>query len=409
MKVPVPSPAAPAAEAAERIAARLDVPRPATDPWMDQSLAQGAAGTALLHIERAHTGRGTWQHAHRWVTAVAATQISAADTTGLFLGAPAVAFVLRAASGSDRYAEALAALDEHVAELAHRRSRAAMARIGRGELSTFGEYDVFYGLTGIGAYLLRSAPEGNALESVLRYLVALTRPMPGEFEGRPGWWVSHDPHRGSSAHFAQGHGNLGVAHGITGPLLLLSQAQRRGVTVDGQAEAIETVCGHLERWCQPGERGPWWPEHLTVHDLGEGVPRQPGPARPSWCYGTPGIARAGQLAAAALGDRDRQAFFENALDLCLSDPEQMSRVTDAGLCHGWAGVYQTVWRTARDAATPGLDRHLAGLADRLVEHVDRRPGTDDFLEGDAGAALALMTAERGTDPESGWDSCLLID
>ncbi len=33
-----------------------------------QSLAQGAAGTALLHIERAHLGAGRWRTAHSWVT-----------------------------------------------------------------------------------------------------------------------------------------------------------------------------------------------------------------------------------------------------------------------------------------------------------------------------------------------------
>ncbi|KOX23807.1 lanthionine synthetase C family protein [Nocardiopsis sp. NRRL B-16309] len=394
----------------EHIAARLSTPLPATEPWMGQSLAQGTAGTALLHIERAHTGHGIWQHTHQWIAAATSGQISAADTSGLFLGAPALAFILHAAApGPHRYASARSTLDAHVADLAHRRVDAAMDRISRGELANFAEYDIFYGLTGIGAYLLRSDPGGSALERVLCYLVALTQPIAVDGRQRPGWWVAHDPHRGASPPFADGHGNLGAAHGITGPLMLLSQAQRRGITVEGQPEAINIICAHLDVWRQDGEAGPWWPEHLTVQDLATGIPHQPGPARPSWCYGTPGIARAGQLASLAIGDQSQQTFFEDALDACLSDPAQTGRLTDASLCHGWGGVFQTIWRASRDAATPVLERHLPYLTKRLTQQVLRAEGGPGLLEGDAGAVLALMTANRRAAPKSGWDACLLID
>lgn len=89
-----------AAATAQRIAQHLaDPPHPPPDePWTAHSLAQGAAGTALLHIEQAHTGAGNWQGAHRWITTAASGEISAADNTGLFLGAPAVGFMLHAAS-----------------------------------------------------------------------------------------------------------------------------------------------------------------------------------------------------------------------------------------------------------------------------------------------------------------------
>nr|WP_221443294.1 lanthionine synthetase C family protein [Nocardiopsis algeriensis] len=387
----------------------MDSPDPGEEPWTGQSLAQGAAGIALVHIERAHNGQGTWQQAHRWIRAAVLEQVSAADTTGLFLGAPAVAFVLAAAdSGTGRYAPARAELEAHVSSLAHRRVETAMERIRRGELATFGEYDTFYGLTGIGAHLLRQDPGGSALGRILDYLVALTRPLVTEGRSRPGWWVGHDPSRGASVHYADGHGNLGAAHGITGPLMLLSQAQRRGIIVTGQYEAIETILDHLDQWRQDSKAGPWWPEHLTARDLATDHPHQQGPARPSWCYGTPGIARAGQLAALAIGDLKRQHFYEHALHACLSDAAQMERLHDASLCHGWAGVYQTTWRAARDASTPALAAHLPRLATFLARHAPDTPGPG-FLEGRAGPALALSTAAARTAPLSGWDACLLID
>ncbi|GAA3436950.1 lanthionine synthetase C family protein [Kutzneria kofuensis] len=401
-------------EIAERHAADVDLPEPPPDdePWATQSLTKGTAGIALLHIERALAGRGTWRHAHRWITAAVAGHVSATDTSGLYLGAPAITFMLdNAASGTnDRYQAALADVDRHVVALAHRRVEAAMTRIQAGRLPGFREYDVFFGLSGIGALLLRRSPGSTTMERVLGYLVALAKPRRINDDVLPGWWVGHDPHRRDSPPFKHGHSNFGMAHGITGPLALLSQAIRRGVCVDGQYEAIATICEWLDSWRQDSDAGPWWPEWITLAELRVGYPNQPGPARPSWCYGTPGIARAGQLAGIAVGDAKRQLMYEQALTRCLDDPVQQGHITDGSVCHGWAGLYQTVWRSAQDAQTAGLAEHLPGLAARLGHRASQKPTTiRGFLEGTAGTALALHTAVRNSAPISGWDACLLID
>lgn len=137
---------------------------------------------------------------------------------------------------------------------------------------------------------------------------------------------------------------------------------RRGITVDGQREALTTICEWLDAWRQDCAAGPWWPEWITMADLRTGRPSQSCPARPSWCYGTPGIARAGQLAGIATGDAHRQQRYEEALVRCLDDPAQQARITNNGLCHGWAGVYQLYiqfsdWSDAEQAAAD----HLAPL------------------------------------------------
>ncbi|MGP3927859.1 lanthionine synthetase C family protein [Streptomyces sp. 8N616] len=386
--------------------------RPPDEPWTAQSLAEGAAGIALLHVERARASLLPWSLAHRWITQAASGEVSAADTIGLFLGAPAVAFLLNTTPTSRHalYRDAWTTLHAHVTALAHRRTDSALARISIGDLPAFAEYDVFYGLTGIGAYLLRSDPSGSALERVLSYLIALTRPLKSDGRSLPGWWVGHDPHRGRSVHFPGGHGNLGAAHGITGPLLLLAQTLRRGISVDGQHEAIRTICTHLDAWKRDSEAGPWWPEHLTLTDLDTGRSHQQGPGRPSWCYGTLGIARAGQLAGIALDDPALQRSYEDALYRCLTDPVQLAQVTDTSLCHGWAGIYQTAFRAAHDALNTHLHTVLQPLGEALAAHArpdsSKGPG---LLDGDAGCALALTTLAADQPPTTGWDACLLID
>ncbi|HEV3156697.1 MAG TPA: lanthionine synthetase LanC family protein, partial [Candidatus Baltobacteraceae bacterium] len=134
------------------------------------------------------------------------------------------------------------------------------------------------------------------------------------------------------------------------------------------------------------------------------------PLRPSWCYGTPGLARAQQLAAIANHNTARQDMAERAFIDCLSDPDQLQLVTDTSLCHGWAGLFQTTWRAAHDACTPAIAAHIPHLSAALVRYsqciTERKTG---LLEGFAGLALALHTAARGISPESGWDTCLLIN
>ncbi|MFJ2231528.1 lanthionine synthetase C family protein [Streptomyces halstedii] len=406
--------AATAAAILEQYTAHLAEPPPPRpeEPWAVQSLADGAAGISLLHIEMASRNSVSWRSAHRWITSAVSSPISAADQTGLFLGAPAVGFVLAAVPPAYRhlYASARTTLHQHITDLANRRVDAALARIERGDLPTFAEYDLFYGLTGIGAYLLRTEPEGPALERILQYLVALTRPLAADGRGLPGWWVRHDPARGESPHFPGGHGNFGAAHGITGPLLLLAQSMRRGVTVHGHQDAMFTICAHLDAWCQHGASGPWWPEHISRRDLDSGLPHHDAPARPSWCYGTAGIARAGQLAGIALRSPTLQKFYEDALYRTLSDPAQLALVTDNGLCHGWAGIYQTAHRAAADA----LDPRLRILPDRLGHALTASglPGTSStpgLINGAAGTALALTTFASKQAPSTGWDACLLIN
>ncbi|MEV6984692.1 hypothetical protein AB0M95_26005 [Sphaerisporangium sp. NPDC051017] len=45
-----------------------------------QSLSGGAAGIALLHVERARTGVSTWDHAHAWLAKAASDTAEAAMT-----------------------------------------------------------------------------------------------------------------------------------------------------------------------------------------------------------------------------------------------------------------------------------------------------------------------------------------
>ncbi|PZG18015.1 lanthionine synthetase C family protein [Nonomuraea aridisoli] len=374
-----------------------------------QSLAAGAAATALVHIERALNGSADWGSAHTHIRQATTGRIDAAPHAGLFYGAPAIAFVLHAAAaGPDpRYQAAARSLDQHIARLVARRVATARERIRRREFAHFAEYDVVRGLAGIGALLLRTAPASDALADVLAYVVQVTKPRRLQGEQLPGWWVAHDPDPLKPT--PGGHANLGLAHGAAGLLALLSLAALRGCTVAGQVEAIERLTAWFYRWQQHSPDGAWWPHWLTREELRTGRVTQPGPWRPSWCYGTAGIARALQLAAIAVRDPALAAAAEQALAACLTG-NQFARITEPGICHGIAGLYQTAYRASLDAQTQAIRRELPRLAALLADHAAALQPDDQggLLNGPAGVGLALETARQLTPPLSGWDACLLI-
>lgn len=385
--------------------------RPNSPRWRDQSLSKGAAGVAVLHGLRAQHGLGGTEATHAWLARATRDDLTAGPGAGLWFGAPAVGYALHFAAPG-RYQGALARLDAAVAQLVHTRLTVAAERMDAAVRPSQYEFDVTRGLAGLGVYLLKRDPGGALLGHVLAYMVRLTRPLPVDDAAgsrAPGWWTADIPTGSCDSSFAHGHANLGMAHGITGPLALLALAMREGITVDGQADAIETISLHLDVWRQPSVAGPWWPERITMDELEDGRPHRDGPARPSWCYGTPGIARAQQLAALALGDTARQQAAENALACCLADPVQLARITDPALCHGWAGIVATAWHASADATTTGLDHSLDRMLVRLLGHArdtapDQAPG---LIEGSAGTAVTLHSIATGT--TGGWSTCLLIN
>lgn len=381
-----------------------------TEVGRGDSLADGAAGIALLHIEHSqHSATGT-NSRDDWIAAIGQDPVnSRPDMASLFYGAPAVAFTLHA-TGDPRYAKTLSRLDQAIEGLTRQRLATAHARIDSAQPAENKEWDLISGLTGIAAQQLQRHPHGHLTKDLLRYLIRLSQPQLIDGGHRPGWWSPTGPDARLSPDWPGGHANLGIAHGIAGPLAVLAIATLHGVTVDGQREAIESIIAWLDRWRCGADSSAWWPGLISLSEWRDGIVWQTGPQRPSWCYGTPGIARAVQLAAIAVEDQRMQSAAEAALAGCAADIHQLKLLTDASLCHGWAGLVQVVRRALADAL-PGspLAAALAQVTQRLSSHITTtKPLTrQGLLEGRAGVQLVEYASGKGL-PRSGWDRCLLL-
>lgn len=389
-----------------------------------QHLAYGPPGIALLHIERAVRGMGPWQRAHEWLAATSGQPLTSGPHSHPFYGVPAFAHALACAADHlpGAYRRALDTMDQQLVVDVRHRLDTAHRRVDAGRLPHLAEFDAIRGLTGYGAYLLRRDPEGPTARAVLDYCVRLTEPITHDGERLPGWWTRTGPSGRPDDRFPGGHANNGMAHGIGGVLALLALAARKGTLVDGHHAAVRIILAWLDRWRENTGGAPAWPYWVTRDEMRNGhlLPSQP--RRPSWCYGTAGLARAQQLAALALDDANRQLDAENALVAALADPDQLRFMTDSGLCHGFAGLVHVAARVAEDAHPTTVSQLRAALrvplaaatppdtdpelmAGVLVQDEKQGPG---LLNGAAGIALALLAPTTATPPGSAWDACLLI-
>ncbi|MEV0952663.1 lanthionine synthetase C family protein [Promicromonospora sp. NPDC050249] len=276
-------------------------------------------------------------------------------------------------------------------------------------------YDTISGLAGIGRVLLAALVDGHASAEpgLVAALTAMTTLLTDHGEPLPGWWVPTERHPAvvTARLDSSGAADTGLAHGVAGPLALLSIAHSAGHTVAGQETAIRDTVIWLDRW-RVDDHG--WPDHATGRELTDGATPTRHGRRTAWCYGAPGIARSQLHAARALDD---DALAETArADLAWLGAQHAAWDAEGPtLCHGYAGVLRCTTGVDRDMAehaayqlTLSLDRERPFL----VAHVEHGNSHDNpgFLTGAAGVALTLselaeISARSTTTP---WDALLLI-
>lgn len=268
-------------------------------------------------------------------------------------------------------------------------------------------YDAITGLSGIGRILLAASHAGHTdaepgLHAALNTLTTICTTHTGN---RPGWWLPSHTHPPGVQIHPSGAATTGMAHGIAGPLALLSAASTAGWEVPSQTEAIKTAAEWLLRWREPGT---WtWPPHVTGRALDQ-QEHQPTPGRrDAWCYGTPGISRALALAGRALHDETLTTAAGQAIRSVTQRPAYDWDTEGPTLCHGTSGILACTTAASRHEARDTLMPIVAALKHGGGTHIESGPG---FLTGKAGTALAL--AEYGNVPTpptpSAWNAILLV-
>jgi hypothetical protein len=444
---------------------------PATVGWRGHTLAAGFAGTALLFAAADTCWPDTGWDAvgHRHLRA-ACSALEAAPRAGMSLygGLAGVGYAAVAlAAGRDRYARLLRSVDAALLPQVVR----AVQSLADVDGCPVGAFDLISGLTGVGVYLLGRRSDPDARE-VLELLLAGLAGLLAD-QGEPRRWHTPAGAVGNtmSRHYPHGNHNCGLAHGLPGPLALLSIALREGVAVPGGRPAIEVAAGWLVEHQAATRYGPDWPNAVGLPaPLGAGRPAavpeaapavardaapaatpvraavavqaaspvqvpapagaatavragasQPAdPARAAWCYGAPGVARALWLAGSALGDATCRELAVDTIRGVLARPPEQRGLTSPTFCHGTAGLLQVVLRFAADTGRPEFATGVDDLVTELLaahepgsllgyRNVEPGPVRVDQPGLLTGApGVALTLLAAGSAADPGWDRAFLL-
>ncbi|WP_277753581.1 lanthionine synthetase C family protein [Streptomyces lydicus] len=347
--------------------------------WGPLTLANGLPGTALLFGELARTDDAWRPVAHRHLAA-AGRVMNSAPSRGLFSGPAALLAAAQTCAGPEGHYGALRrGLATWVAEDQTERLRVFRARAQDGGTGVdWAAYDLINGLSGTTRLLLDSVADADeagptvesALTASLHHLIDVTAPIRVDGHEVPGWWVPAELHVSERDRetYPRGDFNLGMAHGIAGPLAVLCRAYEAGHGMPGMRDAIHRIADWLLSWTLRDEAGPYWPARAGWDE--EVAPRRPHElfTRTAWCYGTPGVAAALFRAGTVMDRPDWRTAAVDALRAALRRDESLwgdrrrhrvPRLRRPAAHRGPGGAGRRRHRTACRMPTP--DRQGAGV------------------------------------------------
>jgi hypothetical protein len=387
--------------------------------WWAPSVAQGHAGLAVLYgaLDATYPEQG-WDRVGHLHLATAAHAAASAPVLppSLFSGSAGLGFAaLCLARDGRRYARLLDAVDDVVG----RWVRVLSSRLTDGSAGRpVRDFDLVSGLTGVGVYLL--ARDSERSRSLMPGVLAALAGLVVQERQPPAWHtpVEHLEPPEQRELYPNGNLNCGLAHGLPGPLALLSLAALEGHRTALGDAAIERSARWLASCHTVDEWGVRWPDAVPVGE----TPRPPTSprSRTTWCYGAPGIARALWLAGQALDDARLRSFSVHALVDAVSRPVAARGLSSVTYCHGTAGLLHVVSAFARDTELPVFRAAAGALVDEVLGHYrpesllgyvstepdQRRVDHPGLLDGAPGVALALMAAVSTDQPR--WGRMFLV-
>ncbi|WP_379513940.1 lanthionine synthetase C family protein [Nonomuraea insulae] len=386
------------------------------------SLYGGQAGSAVVFRVAAQAAEAgvPWEQLCRRAlsAAAAATREQPLRGIGLAGGSSGLALALTVC------AELEPGYSPSLARLSRRLSRQIVdSPPPRGDTgSAISDYDVVSGASGALGALLSLPADGEdhrmAIHALLDYLIWLCSSAPGLENWRISSGSAFPPVLREV--FPHGYVDLGLAHGIAGPLAALAMAWMAGYRRPGQRAAMERTVDCLLESCVRDAEGRAWPLGVGLDEHGRRRMTAAPAGRTAWCYGAPGICCALLHASSALEDRALRAVAAESMEAAVRRLGAEARGMSSTLCHGLAGMLSMCQRFARTSDGHRFEHAIDTLIEVLlarceaslplmVQDLEADGSTVDcpsLLLGAAGVALALWSVSRpiGTT----WERALMI-
>jgi lantibiotic biosynthesis protein len=382
------------------------------------SLAGGQAGLAVFYAWLAHGGRSpraqdlAWQCLDRATEAVATEAMGSSFWEG-FAGIAWTAELLDRLFGGGEDSDT--AVDNTAVD-------DALSRHLSGPRGSFVSHDLVGGVTGLGMYALEGYPRPSATECLHHVVERLARSAQRDQHGIY-WWTPPEgiwePQEREA--YPLGRTDLGMAHGVAGPIGLLGALCGAGVEQGTVRPLLEEAVSWLLAQAMATESGATFPVWVAPGYT-------PVRARCAWCYGDPGVAAALWMAGRGAGEPEWEREAVALACRAAERPAAETGVVDAGFCHGTAGLTHLYNRLYQATGEPRLRRAAVYWLERTLEwcrlaqdggNPDGNPwvtGSADPRQGpwtgieltDGAAGIALVLLAAATPVEPAWDRTFLL-
>ncbi|MBE6034137.1 MAG: hypothetical protein E7222_05485 [Clostridiales bacterium] len=214
------------------------------------------------------------------------------------------------------------------------------------EATTMMNYDCVAGISGALYYLLDYKTKSSKLyestiNEAINYLVLLTEKH--QFKND----LVYNFHIKSEQQFRDeekelypdGNFNLGLSHGIIGPLLALSKAYKYGYRSSCVEKAIKIINNLYNDFKIVKDGISYWPGQLSYEEFkSKKVDKDNIHYAASWCYGNVGILRGLLVVAQNMGWNEYVQLYQNELISALNHSLDKFYLVSPALCHGYSSI-----------------------------------------------------------------------
>lgn len=411
-------------------------------PWNPLSLSHGYPGLIVLfsELDRYFPEKEYSLITHKYMIKIKGIieEKPKIDQISLYNGFTGVNFAIRLAShGGTRYSSIKQSLNDFSLPVSREFVKQVINKHSELKSGTYEFcYDLITGITGIGRYALSTSSHSGyqeLLNDIISHLIKLTRRQDVNGKQITNFYsppetiiVEEDIEK-----YTKGYVNLGLSHGIAGPLSLLSLAKIQGIEAEGINEAIRSLYKIFADYISYDIHGAYFKRMVgieeIIHNSNDASERFD-----AWCYGSFGVCRAISLAYEAVGDPEMQRLTRELMKTLITMPLDKYNVVSPIICHGYGGNLQILNRLLKSKAISG-DQELLDLGEKrkrdllilVLEQYDKNLefGFADIirekdgptkniekvglLEGTVGVLLSIISSQN-PEIEPYWDEFLLL-
>lgn len=286
-------------------------------------------------------------------------------------------------------------------------------------------YDIISGVSGLGNYctLFKEDEEMvNILTEIVKYIINLTEDISVNDKKVPGWYIKSNNQfsQKDKEKWPQGCFNIGLAHGIPSLLILLINASKIGINLNGQNNSIYKLIQFLINFRVEDNNGGYWTTHISLKEFNNNEIND-FYTRDAWCYGTPGVAYSLLLAGIQLNNDEYVNIAVNAMKNSIKN---LRDVKSSIFCHGLSGIAYITYKFFLKTQDKFFKEQYIQLIDKILDMYNPNTPFGFFdieanyekdiihnnigiIDGTTGVILTLLALKYGN--KTPWDYAFMLN